>query len=946
MDTHQYAADELLRDGSSIHIRAMRPDDKQRLLEFHSRLSDESIYFRYFSFKRTLSEQDLRYLTELDFDRRVALVATLRGEGLRADDASERIIGVGRYTVIEPAGQAEPAGSAEQAEQAGQAEQAEQAGQDETEAQRRPFRAEVAFIVEDAHQGRGIAPLLLEHLVAIATARGITEFQADVLGRNNRMLDVFAGSGLVVQRSLSDGIFHVSFPIEATPEYLDARQERSRMAAAQSMRPFFEPRHVALVGASRREGTIGANLLANLLAVPFPGPIYPVNPTADTIQGLRAHPSVSAIGEPVDLAIIAVPAPQVAAAVDDCARAGVRALVVISAGFAETTDPTGRAQQNALMHMVRASGMRMVGPNCMGLLSTDPDAPLNATFAPTWPPAGNIGVLSQSGALGIAILDQARRLDLGISSFVSVGNKADVSGNDLLAYWSEDGRTRVILLYLESFGNPRRFAQLAPRVARDKPIVAVKSGRSAAGTRAASSHSAALASLDVAVDALFEQAGVIRTSTLKDLFNVAALLSTQPLPPGPRVAVVTNAGGPGILLADACEAQGLTMPEPTEDTRAALRSFLPPAASLSNPVDMIASATPEQFSRAIAAVGQDPNVDCLVAMYIPVQATGAEHIAAAIAEGAGQVPAHKPVLCVLLSAEELRPLVGRGPRGPLPCYGFPEDAALVLAAARRYAVWRERPRGSFIELAPFNKSAIRAVVDRVSREQAGAKDRDAPVWLAPKDVATMLKAADIDVVETELALPHEAAAAAARMQFPLVAKAVAPGVVHKSDVGGVIMGLESADAVAHAVDVLRQRMSQIGATLQGVLLQQQVAGGLEMIVGVTSDPTFGPLLVCGMGGVTVELLKDVSFRLPPVSDRDAAEMVTSLRSAPLLDGYRGHPPADRPAFIDLLQRVSALVEAAPEILEMDLNPVKVFQPGQGVVVVDARIRLQPAPIPS
>ena len=897
MDPRQYAVDELLRDGGSIHIRAIRPDDKERLVAFHGRLSEESIYFRFFSFKRTLSEQDLRYFTELDFEHRVALVATLR------EAANERIVGVGRYTVI---------------------------NQDEGP----PYRAEVAFVVEDAQQGRGIGTLLLEHLLPIAAQNGVTEIQADVLGKNNRMLSVFASSGLVIQRSLDDGFFRVTFPTEETPQFLGARQERDRAAAARSMQPFFHPRAVALVGASRREGSIGANLLANLTSVSFPGPIYPVNPTAESIQGLRCYPSVSAIGEPVDLVIVAVPAAHVADTVADCARAGARAVVVISAGFAEIAG--GREREQELVRTVRASGMRMVGPNCMGLLSTDPEAPLNATFAPTWPPAGNIGVLSQSGALGIAILDQARRLDLGISSFVSVGNKADVSGNDLLAYWSEDPHTRVILLYLESFGNPRRFAQLAPAVARDKPIVAVKSGRSAAGTRAASSHSAALASLDVAVDALFEQAGVIRTNTLEALFDVATLLSTQPLPSGPRVGVVTNAGGPGILLADACEAGGLALPELDQGTRRGLREILPPAASLANPVDMIASATPEQFSRSIAAVGQDPNIDSVVAMYIPVQASGADVIAAAIAEGAGQVPAHKPVVCVLLAAEELRPLVGQGPRGPLPCYDFPEDAAQVLAAARRYAVWRARPRGAFVELEPFIKSAIRAVVDRTLHGATG------PVWLQPKDVATMLKAVGIDVVEAEIAPPREAVAMAQVLGYPLVAKAIAPGVVHKSDVGGVILGLQTPDAVAQAAGVLGQRMRKIGAELEGVLLQRQVSGGVEMIVGVTTDPTFGPLLVCGMGGVTVELLKDVSFRLPPVSDVDAAEMVANLRSAPLLEGYRGSPPADREALTQLLQRVSALVEMVPEIMEMDLNPIKVLEPGQGAVVVDARMRLAPA----
>src|SRR5581483_10257688 len=439
------------------------------------------------------------------------------------------------------------------------------------------------------------------------------------------------------------------------------------------------------------------------------------------------------------------------------------------------------------------SGMRMVGPNCMGVLNTDPVVRLNATFAPQAPPTGNIGMYSQSGALGIAILDYMNSRGLGLSAFVSAGNRSDVSNNDLLAYWLDDPRTAVVVLYLESVGNPRKFARLAPEVARRRPIVAVKSGRSAAGRRAASSHSAALASLDVAVDALFAQAGVIRTQTLEEMFDVTALLATQPVPRGPRLAVVTNAGGPGILLADACEAQGLALPELAPATREALRSFLPATASVANPVDMIASATPEQFERALAAVGADAGVDAVVAMYIPAMAGDVGAIAAAIARGAGAVPAEKPVLTVFISSKGAPPVLGAGPRGRLPSYSFPENAALALAAAERYGRWRARPRGTAHQLDRFAASAVRAVVDRVLA--AG----DEPRWLEARDVATVLCAAGIDVAAAEEVAPDEAPAAAERLGFPLVAKAIAPGVLHKSDVGGVILGLRSAADVATAV---------------------------------------------------------------------------------------------------------------------------------------------------
>jgi acetyl coenzyme A synthetase (ADP forming)-like protein len=912
-EARNYSAAEILRDGGSIIIRAIRPDDKQRLLDHFGRLSQRSVYFRFFGAKKRLSDDELRRFTEPDFIRHVGLVATLR------DGEQEQIIGVGRYFVVDP----DAPGNQDRAAAGGN-------GQ--------PCRAEIAFAVADAHQGRGIGTALLTHLVFLARANGITEFEADVLGENNQMLEVFANSGFVVKRSVEAGVVHVTFPTEETAQFVHATDVRERHAAAASVRSVLAPRSVALVGASRRSGSIGHSLLANLRRCGFTGAVYPVNPNATQIDGLPVYPTVSAIEQPVDLAVIAVPARHVEAAVRDCTQAGVRGLVVISAGFAETSS-AGRAAEQQLAAFVRSAGMRMVGPNCMGVLNTDPAVSLNATFAPTWPPAGNIGMSSQSGALGLAILDHARQLNIGISTFVSVGNKADVSSNDLLSYWLEDPRTDVILLYLESFGNPHKFARLAPEVAREKPIIAVKSGRSAAGSRAASSHSAALASLDVAVDALFEQAGVIRTDTLEQMFDVATLLSTQPVPRGPRVGVVTNAGGPGILMADACEAQGLVLPELTPQTLEVLRSFLPEQAGLSNPIDMIASATPDQFERTLAAVGVDPNVDAVVAIYIPLSGEQLQQVTTAIARGASRVPLVKPVLAVLISSRGAPEALSSGPRGKLPCLSFPENAAMALAAAHRYGRWRERPRGTPVVLDPFAQGTIRAVVERVL---AGAEE---PVWLAQADLATVLAAAGIPFAAAQQVLPSEAVAAAERLGYPLVAKVVAPDLLHKSDVGAVLLGLEDAAGVDRAVDLLHQRMQALNKPLEAVLLQREIRGGIEALVGVTTDPTFGPLLVCGLGGVLVELLRDVAFRLTPVTDVDADEMVRKLRASSLLDGYRGAPPGDRDALINIILRVSALVGMVPELRELDLNPVKVLNPGTGAIVVDGRMRIGPVAPP-
>jgi acyl-CoA synthetase (NDP forming) len=560
---------------------------------------------------------------------------------------------------------------------------------------------------------------------------------------------------------------------------------------------------------------------------------------------------------------------------------------------------------------------------------------LNATFTtPVLPLAGNIGMLSQSGALGLALLDYVQTLHVGLSTFVSVGNRADVSNNDLLAYWADDPRTDVIVLYLESFGNPRRFARMAPDVARRKPIIAVKSGRSTAGSRAAASHSAALATSDVAVEALFEQAGVIRANTLQELFDVAVLLSTQPMPPGARVGVVTNAGGPGILLADMGETHGLIFPELTPETRAALRALLPPQAGLANPVDMIASATPAQYARTMELVGADANIDALVVMYIPPLLTDPVEIASAIAQGAGTVPAHKPVLAVFMTSQGAPAALNAGSRGTLPTYTFPENAALALATAVRYGRWRTRPRGAPLSLSAFAHRAVRAVIDRVLANAAG------PLWLSPGDLATVLQAAGITLAAAEQTTPGEAVATAERLGYPLVAKIISPDVLHKSDVAGVILGLDTPAAVASAVESLVARMQRMGARLDGILLQRQVASGIEALVGVTTDPLFGPLLVCGLGGTLVEVLHDVAFRLTPVSDIDATEMLTQLRANVLLDGYRGAPPGDREALIALVLRVSALVESLPELQEFDLNPVKVLTPGAGVMAIDGRMRLE------
>jgi acetyl coenzyme A synthetase (ADP forming)-like protein len=900
-DARDYAADALLKDGTSIHVRAIRPDDKERLLDHFRRLGPESVRFRFFGCKKTLSDSELTHYTELDFTHQVGLVAVIR------ERACERFVGVARYFRCD----GDPGGAR---------------------------RAEFALAVDDADQGRGVGSILLEHLAAIGLQSGIEEFECDLLGTNARMKDLLQGSGFEVSVHQASGVIHARFPTGRTDAFVRAADRRASQAAAASVRAFMAPRSVAVVGASRREGSIGHAVIRNLVDHGFQGGLFPVNPNATEVAGLPCWPSVRALPAPVDLCVIAVPAPLVEAAVTECAESGAHGVVVLTAGFAETS-AEGAAAQGRLRDIARQSGLRLVGPNCMGVVNTDPTVRLAGTFAPVFPPAGNVGILSQSGALGLAVLDYAAQLNIGVSTFVSVGNKADVSGNDLLAYWKDDPRTDVIALYLESFGNPIKFARLAPEVARRKPIVAVKSGRSASGRRAAESHSAALGSLDVAVDALFEQAGVIRTDTLEDLFDVVALLATQPVPRGPRVGVVTNGGGPGILLADACEARGLALPTLAPATMAELRRFLPPHAAVKNPVDLIAGATPQDFRRAMGVVGRDPNVDAVVAIFVPPLVADAEDVACGIAAGAGEVPAEKPVLTVFLSSKGAPEVLAGGPRGRLPSYSFPENAARALAAAHAYGEWRERPPDSPLRL----EGAQRAAVRRIFEQSQASLDPGG--WMSATGAAELVQAAGIRIAEARVVPVHEAAQAAEALGFPVVLKAVAPGLVHKSDVGGVVLSLASPVDVASAASALGARLEKHGYPLERVLVQEEVRGGLEALVGVVVDPTFGPLVVCGLGGVQAELLRDVSFHLTPVGPTAAADMIGRLRLSALLDGYRGAPAGDRAALADVIQRVAALVEAVPEIRELDLNPVKVMGPGEGVVVVDARVRLEPAPMP-
>ncbi len=699
------------------------------------------------------------------------------------------------------------------------------------------------------------------------------------------------------------------------------------MSSPRPLDPLFRPSSIAVVGASRRSGTIGYQIVDNLLRHGYQGVIHPVNPSARAIHGVRAWPDVSSIPEPIDLAVIVVPKDHVGSVVDDCGRAGVKALVVISAGFKEVGG-AGVQREHALVEQVRKYGMRLVGPNCMGLLNTEADISMNATFAPTMPPPGHMSFLSQSGALGVTILDYAAEYGIGIHHFVSVGNKPDVSGNDLLEYWEDDPHTRVILMYLENFGNPRRFTRIARRVTRKKPVVVVKSGRTGAGARAASSHTGALAGTDLATDALLAQCGVLRADSVEDLFDMAMAFEAQPVPRGERVAIVTNAGGPGIIIADACESAGLRVSPLSDDTQARLRTLLPEEASVRNPVDMIASATGERYRDVLDAVLADPSVDAAVAAFVPPLGIRQIDVAAHIVDARAGHP-DKPLLAVLMGREGLPEGKARLQEAGIPAYTFPESAARALAAMHRYHRWLERP---LPEPTRFDVDA-----DAVSTIIQGARD-EGRAGLLEHEALAALAAYGIPVVEHRVVADVDAAVAAAEeIGYPVVLKALSPEVVHKTDVGAVRVDLRGPDDVAAAGRAVVEAVGTVaGARLQGILVERFERGGRETIVGVHSDPAFGPVVMFGLGGIYVEALSDVTFRIQPVSEQDAREMVDSIRGRKLLDGVRGEPPVDRDALVSVIQRVSQLVGDHPHIREVDINPL-LARP-DGALSLDARIR--------
>jgi acyl-CoA synthetase (NDP forming)/GNAT superfamily N-acetyltransferase len=872
--------DAIRADGGLVHIRMVMPSDLAALRALHARCSDRSMYLRFFSPSRPAADAYLTSLIGSNGGDRVALVACVHDE----------IVGVATYERLDDA------------------------------------RAEIALLVSDDSQHEGIGTLLLEHLASVARHMGIRRFVADVLTENSNMVHLLHDLGFEMNMALDRGTMRVALDLAPSDRAVHAIDERERTADTTSLSGLLTPRSIAIIGASERRGSVGNQVLRNVLDSGFTGSVHVVNPRHASILGLPSLPSAAQLPLAPDLAIVAVPAAHVRDVVRVCGERGAGAVLLLSAGFSEA-GAAGKGLQDEVLAIARHYGMRLVGPNCVGVVNTNPSVRLNATFAAIPMVRGKLGMLSQSGAFGIAFLAAAARSGLGVSQFVSVGNKADVSGNDLLLYWEDDPATSVIALYLESLGDPIHFAHIARRVSRRKPILAIKSGRTVAGRRAGQSHTAAAASSEVAVDALFRASGVLRVTTMQGMLDAARVLVNQPLPTGPRVAIVGNSGGPGILAADAVAAAGLTVVELDEQTQKLLRRAVPTAASVQNPVDLGALVSPKQVGdtlRVVLACGQ---VDSVLTVFTQISLGDADQFKAATAEAAATTD--KLIVATDVGGQAAMVPVA-GTSRSVPVFDNPEPAAAAIGVAHEYAQIRATKPEPAAHPVGIKQAPARALVDTALA--AGTE------WLDADEVARLLSYYDIPMCPQRVVNgPAQAARAATDIGYPVAVKLAGAG-VHKTEVGGVRLGITcKADLRAACADIA----AAVSATAPTLLVQPMIHGGTELIVGAVHDQQFGALVMLGAGGTLADILDDRGFRLAPLSESDADELIGSLRVARLLDGFRGAPVVPRSAVRDVLVRVAALAADVPEIAELDLNPLVCH--GEDLLVVDARIRIAPVP---
>ncbi len=869
----------VLKDGSLVVVREYSDSDLSKLKEFVNSLSDSSIQGRF------MQNIPRERATEVLLAKGMTSVIALRDEKVIAHGALY---------------------------------------------QKGKGNSEMGILVDDKYQSQGLGTAILGLLAEHAVRSGTGEITTYVAPENYKMISAVKSMGFAVESTAKPGILEVKFSASSLPEAIDNFENRSAISAVNAVKFFLEPKSIAVIGASSDRSSIGGQLFFNLLESNFKGQIFPVNPSHDFVQGIRTYKSVKDIEFPVEMALIVVPVEFALKVVEECGEKGVNGLVIITSGFSEVGEE-GKARQVQLSTICDRYGMRVMGPNCMGVVNNSDSVSLNGQFSPFKPVKGRVAFLSQSGALGIAVFDITTKLGLGLSSFVSVGNKTDISGNDLIQYWENDENTDVILLYLESFGNPIQFSRLARRVTKKKPVIVVKSGRGSAGFRATQSHTAALLSTsDVTVDALFRQSGIIRCDTLDEMFDVTSVLAHQPVPKGNRVAILTNAGGAGILAADACESHGLVVPDLSDSTKKRLREILPSIASVRNPVDMTAGIGPDAYSKAMEILGSIDEVDSIIVIFILPGAWDPNEVARNILSGTMKVKNSKTVVSVFMGTKGISEIL-KGEGLSIPSFPFPEDAAIAISKAVDYGKWKHAPSRKITEEEGIDKDSVKAIISKALR---GGRE-----WLSYNECNFVLNTYRIPTIRTTTAVGAEEVRARTKGWDGKVAiKAYGPKLIHKSDVGAVKLDVPVSEAPDECERMIAMLNSK-GLTVDYLVVQEMVSEGIEMLAGSTHDPAFGPLVVAGMGGKLVELLKDISTRLAPIDREDADQMISELRTAKILEGYRGGIVADREAYKDVIVRISRLVYDNPEIVELDLNPVIVLEKGEGTKTVDFRIRV-------
>jgi acyl-CoA synthetase (NDP forming) len=874
--------DGLLTNGVAVLVRPIQSTDAARLVDFYANQTSESIHWRNFGIHPSISPGEATRRSDVDYSSRMAFVALV----------SEEIVAFASYNRLDP----------------------------------KDRLAELAFVVTEAYRDNGVAALLFESLHAYARTETIECFVAEVTAENTEMLEVLRATGLGLTTVQENGMIRVEINLAPTLEYRASCDEREATAEVASIAAILRPRSIAVVGAGRRPGSVGHEVVRSLLTGDFSGSVYPVHPSARAICGAPAYPRLSALPENVDLVIVAIPAALVPDVVEEAAASGTRAVMIISAGFAEIGH-SGADIETQMLTSAHRHGMRIVGPNCLGAVNTDPEVRMNATFAGLAPRPGRLALVSQSGAVGLALAEQASAEGVGLSNFVSVGNKLDVSSNDLLCFFERDERTSVIALYLESLGNPRKFARIARRVGTHKPIVALKAGRTPAGVRGARSHTAAAATPDVTLSALLRSAGVIKVDRLEELLDVSAILLAAPLPGGRRIGLVGNSGGPLILAADACEAQGLAVPEFGGKTKDALDEALVAEAGIANPVDLTAGGGAADLESALKTVLRDDGIDAIIVVVTDLPELSASDTRETVVRIAQA--SDKPIVACIMGGDHRISSDDIGAAAEVPS---PERAASALEHVCRYAEWR---RASQLPTQDFERFSAGSVVGEIVRAEF---DQDPPGgWLDLDTSARLLESCGVPVLPIHgVRSAEEAVSAAESIGFPVGLKARSGALIHKSDVGGVALGLGNAAAVREAYGAMS---SQLGAQMGGAVIQPMAPSGVEMIVGLTADPDFGPVVMVGLGGLMTDLLDDHAFAVSPFAPGTAEAMIGSLRTAPLFDGYRGAPALDRKALVTLLEAVAEVADKVPELVELDLNPVVVT--ATGVFVVDCKARLAP-----